>query len=417
MQIIKISPKTQQYAWGNKTFIPSLLGKPATDTPYAELWLGTHKGGEATVPQANDMPLGEFLSTHAQQFYGAAHIGRFGAELPFLLKVLAMEKPLSIQLHPTRDQAAAGYAAELPLHATLSRDQWNYKDPQQKAEVLYALTPVTAMCGFRPLRELVEHLKDLIPYQFPLVFPFLALLPPNNVAESDMEEVQPEQEKVLLARFFSTLYQLEKPLLLELIAELASTLQKKAAPRLTEDGAYLTPAGITLAALEEYPEDPGLFAPFFLNVLHISPGQAVFLEPRTLHAYVLGNGIELMSNSDNVLRGGLTHKKVDVPELLSLLSIKPMKVEFCPQVRDKCDRLDILTPTEEFMLSCFTQGSFFITERKSIELLFCVEGEVTLGYEGTLCTLKKGECVVIAASLPAYRATVQGMAFSATVPS
>ena len=412
MHMMKISPKIQDYAWGNKTFIPSLLGKPATEAPCAELWLGTHKGGEATVSEAKGMPLGEFLSAHAQEFYGGAHIERFGTELPFLLKVLAIEKPLSIQLHPTRDQAAAGYAAELPFHVTRSRDQWNYKDPQQKAEVLYALTPVTAMCGFRPLQELVGNLRDLIPYQFPLVFPFLAL-----IAKGSEAEVDPEQEKAYLTRFFSTLYQLEKPKLMELIAELTDTLSKKAAPRTTEDGAFLTPMGITLTALEEYPEDPGLFAPFFLNVLHLAPGQAVFLEPRTLHAYVRGNGIELMSNSDNVLRGGLTHKKVDVPELLSLLLIKPVAIELCPQVRDSCNRLDILTPTEEFMLSCLTQGSYFIAERKSIELLFCVEGAVTLGYEGTVCSLKKGECVVIAASLPAYRATVQGLAFSAIVPS
>ncbi len=411
MQIVKILPKTQNYAWGDKTFIPNLLGTPASDTPCAELWIGTHKGGEATVPSAEGALLGDFLRAHAQEFYGAAHIERFGLELPFLLKVLAIEKPLSIQLHPTRDQAAAGYAAELPSHATLSRDQWNYKDPQQKAEVLYALTPVTAMCAFRPLQELMENLRELIPYRLPLVFPFLALL-----TKDGREDMDAEQERALLARFFSTLYQLEKPLLRELITELTDSLAKKAAPRRTTDGSFLTPAGITLKALEEYPEDPGLLAPFFLNVLHLRPGQAVFLEPRTLHAYVAGNGIELMSNSDNVLRGGLTHKKVDVPELLSLLSIKPAVVELCPQVRDSFNRLDILTPTEEFMLSCLTQGSYFIAERKSIELLFCVEGEVILGYEGSQCVLKRGECVVIAASLPAYRATVQGLAFSASIP-
>ncbi len=412
MDIVKIKPTIQNYAWGNRTFIPALLGIPSTQEPCAELWFGTHKGGESTLSDSPSTLLGDYLFANATSFYGEAHISRFGKDLPLLLKVLAIEKPLSIQCHPNREQAQKGYTAELLLHETLKRDQWNYKDPEQKAEVLYALTPVTALCGFRPLADLVRYLQDLVPYQYPLVFPFLVLDAPKAIEEKD-EGLQNH----LLERFFSTLYRLDASSLRAMIEELTDSLAQKNYDRETNCGSFLTPYGITMASLDEYPHDPGLFAPFFLNVVHLLPNEAIFLEPGTLHAYVRGDGIELMSNSDNVLRGGLTHKKVDVQELLAILSIRPLQPAKCPQVRDSYNRLDILTPTEEFMLSCLTNGSYYIRERKSIELLFCVEGNATIGYEGKQMLIEAGECCVVPSSVASYRATVEGRVFCAGVPA
>jgi mannose-6-phosphate isomerase len=412
MDIVKIKPIIQNYAWGNNTFIPGLLGIPSTLEPCAELWFGTHKGGESTVSDTPGTLLGDYLLANAESFLGESHISRFGKDLPLLLKVLAIEKPLSIQCHPNREQAQTGYAAELPLHETLNRDLWNYKDPQQKAEVLYALTPVTAMCGFRPLAQLVRYLQDLIPYQYPLVFPFLVLDAPKAIKEDD-NALQNE----LLEKFFHTLYTMEPSSLQEMIMELTDSLAKKNYERETSCGSFLTPYGITMASLEQYPQDPGLFAPFFLNVVHLLPNEAIFLEPGTLHAYVRGNGIELMSNSDNVLRGGLTHKKVDVEELLKILSIHPTQPAKCPQIRDSYNRLDILTPTEEFMLSYLPQGSYLICERKSIELFFCVEGTAMVQYDGKEMILASGECCVIPFSVASYQATVEGRSFCASVPA
>ncbi|MHC1691923.1 MAG: mannose-6-phosphate isomerase, class I [Sphaerochaetaceae bacterium] len=412
MDIVKIIPQIKPYAWGNSTFIPQLLGMETTGQPVAEVWFGTHKGGESAVDGPSGTMLGDFLTTHADTYYGESHLQRFGQELPLLLKILAIGKPLSIQCHPSREQARRGYAAELPLHATTDREQWNYKDPQQKAEVIYALTPMTALCGFRPIAEITGYLRELVPYQFPLVFPFLVTgTDPAQACGSSA------QEDALIKRFFSALYQLDRDNLRLLIDECVENLDKGERPATTADGDYLTPWGIARACLAEYPDDPGILAPFFLNVVQLAPGEAVFLEPRTLHAYMWGNGVELMSNSDNVLRGGLTHKKVDVSELLAVLALHTLTPVKCPQVKDAFNRVDVLTPTEEFMLSVMQQGSYFINGRTSIELLLCTAGSATIVANGEPLEFSQGECCVVAASVGAYRLTVRGQVFCAGVPA
>ena len=136
----------------------------------------------------------------------------------------------------------------------------------------------TALCGFRPLTETVDYLCELVPHQFSRIFPFLI-----GVAERAAEYEDIDEQNTLTARFFSTLYQLEQERLQVLIAELKDSLTKGSPALETPDGRFLTPKGIALACMEEYPQDPGLFAPFFLNVMHLVPNEAVFLEPRTLH--------------------------------------------------------------------------------------------------------------------------------------
>lgn len=398
--MVAITPKVQPYAWGDDSFIPSLQGKKSDGKPKAELWFGTHPGGESTL--ADGTPLGDFIRDHAHEFLGKEQVKRYGNDLPFLLKVLAIAKPLSLQVHPTTEQAKRGYADEVVSHVDLPREQWNYKDDRQKAEVLYALTPVTAMCGFLSSARIAENLRLVLPYQFPLLFPFL-----QDGEESD--------ESILVERFFTTLYTLGTPQLKDLLEEFSEQIGKMVQEE-AADGQWLTPVQIAHDCLSSYPDDPGVLSPFFLNVVHMKPMDAIFLEPRTLHAYVKGCGIELMTNSDNVLRGGLTHKKVNVPELIKTLVFRPQTADLCPQIPDASDKTNVLAPTDDFLLSVFNRGIYEVEKRKSIEFLFCTEGEAKITSLQQTVKMVKGECIVVASVVPAYHLEVDGTVFSATVP-
>lgn len=399
--IISIIPKIQPYLWGDDYFIPSLLGVKSHGTPQAEIWFGTHPGGESTLPDGTQ--LGDFLRDHAAQYFGQNQLDHSGKELPFLLKVLAIAKPLSLQVHPNNEQAKKGFAEEVADHINLPRDQWNYKDEHQKAEVLYALTPVTALCGFLPYTQVRTHMMKLIPKHAPLVFP-------AESAEITDDEVSQ------LETFFTTLYTLEKEQLHTLLAEYKESLESSDEPDETEDGNWLTASGIARTCLAYYPEDPGVLAPFFLNVLNLQPGEAIYLEPRTLHSYIRGHGVELMSNSDNVLRAGLTHKKINVLELLRTLSFKPQEILPCPIIREKSYRKTILAPTDDFILGVYETGDFTVDDRDSIEFLFCCEGSATLTAHEVQYELPQGSCLIVASCIKNYSLTVDGLVFSASLP-
>ena len=415
MDIIKITPQIKDYDWGNINFIPSLLGIPADGRPKAEVWFGTHPAGESTVPEYGDMPLGRFLAEHAAVYFGQSHLERFGAVLPLLFKVLAIDKPLSIQCHPSSSQAEEGFAKEEPLHRLLPRDEWNYKDPNRKAEVIYAMTPLTAMCGFRPLAQIDAALRLLIPVSYEKFFPEIF-----TGAASAIETHDNRGCDRLIAALFERLYTLDVASLKGCLDEyLKSLRQHDEFPLATADGRFLESRGIALSCAAEYPTDPGLFCPFLLNVMHLEPGEALFLQPKTLHAYAYGNGIELMSASDNVLRGGLTHKKVDVPELMKVLQIESGIPERTPTVVGAFGRKIILTPTEEFVLLTMDSGYYNIDRHDMIELMLCTEGHASIVASDGTFELEKGECCVIAATVPGYRLEVRegGTVFSATVPA
>ena len=402
MNIVKIKAQVKEYDWGNPSFIPSLLGQKPDGRPKAELWMGTHPSGESLI-DGTGQKLSDFLLKDTLHWFGKEHLDWFGPELPLLLKVLAIDRPLSIQCHPSEFQAREGWESENTFRTRFPKELWNYKDPNRKAEVIYALTPLTAMCAFRPLEKILPILKSLIPKGYS-----------EHFSEIDEDSETPDEELALL---FETLYTLKKEDLVPLIDEyIASLREREDLPFSTPDGLFLESKGIALTCFEMYPEDPGLFCPFLLNVKHLTEGEALYLEPRTLHAYVLGNGIELMSSSDNVLRGGLTNKKVDVHELLKILEIKGKEVEPVLTLVGTSGRKHLLTPTEEFHLMVCPTGSYHIHDRKSIELLFCTDGKATFTNGNDKIVIAKGECYVVAAMLPEYQLEVEGNLFIADVP-
>lgn len=398
MNIVEISGVIKDHTWGNTSSIPSLLGVEEDGKPKAELWFGTHPDGMATVVETGET-LQNLLASDTRHWLGEAHLATFGEELPLLLKVLAIGEPLSIQVHPNKKQAEKGWAKEEHLRSRLHKEQWNYKDPNRKAEVGYALEPVTALSGFRPLKEIRAWLKRLIPSALQTFFSYL-------------DEEGDEDGRI--RRFFEALYTLEKKDLKIVLDELFLSLEDL--PLESADRSFLTEKGIVEYCRTFYPLDPGLLAPFFLNVVHLDIGEGLFIPPGVLHAYMKGVVLEVMSNSDNVLRGGLTPKKVDLHELFSIVEVIGKPVELTRQLIGRSGRVHLLTPTEEFHLMVLHSGTYEIDERLSIELLFQTEGESTLKGAGEERRLKKGSCHVVAAGLGSYTLHVEGTLFIADVP-
>ena len=400
MNIVEIDGVIKEYAWGNVSSIPSLLGIEGDGQPKAELWFGTHPDGMATVVETQEA-LQNLLVSDPRHWLGEAHLATFGNELPLLLKVLAIDKPLSIQVHPDKKQAEKGWAQEEHLRSRLHKDQWNYKDPNRKAEIGYALEPVTALSGFRPLKETRTWLKRLIPSALHAFFPFL---------------YDEDDEDALIRRFFEALYTLGKNDLATIVDELFVSLENADDLPLESAEGFLMEKGIVEYCRTDYPLDPGLLAPFFLNVVHLKIGEGLFIPPGVLHAYMKGVVLEVMSASDNVLRGGLTPKRVDLHELFSIIEVIGKPVELARQLIGRSGRIHLLTPTEEFHLMVLHSGTYDIDERFSIELLFQTEGATMFKGAGEERMLKKGSCHVVAAGLDSYRLDVAGTLFIADVP-
>ena len=293
---------TRNYSWGSRTLIPSLLGQPESDSPVAELWFGAHPADPSTVDGAR---LDDIIAADPEGQIGTRVSGEYGSRLPFLLKILAAAEPLSLQAHPSKSQAEEGFARENEAGIELTASNRNYKDDNHKPELIVALTEFYAMAGFRPLgqtRRLFAALEceELNHYE--------GMLADDPAAESDN-----------LRALFTTWITIPGAKRKELIAAIVA-----AGERLNERGAdeewMATVMGTVAKLNEQYPGDIGVLGALLLNHVVLQPGEAVYLDAGQLHAYVSGLGVEIMANSDNVLRGGLTPKFVDVPELVKVLT-------------------------------------------------------------------------------------------------
>jgi mannose-6-phosphate isomerase len=274
----------RDYAWGSTTAIADLLGRKPPGRPEAEYWLGTHPGSPAVLV---DGPSGDRLLSDL-------------TELPFIMKVLAAETPVSLQAHPSTAQAEAGFARENAAGIPMDAPNRNYKDPRHKPEMIFAISdPFDALCGFRPVAQTRAILAPVA--GDPLVTAFLDRLVDDSSLKGVFEWLISKGDGVgdLMAR----------------LVELAPSQP-----------------GIEFATVSslavDYPGDPGIVISLLLNRLIVHPGEAVFLPAGNIHSYLHGLGIEVLASSDNVLRGGLTHKFVDVPELLKILDFRPLPIPF-----------------------------------------------------------------------------------------
>lgn len=382
MNIVKISGVVKNYAWGNRDFIPSLIGG-YDGKPQAELWLGGHPSGDADV---NGERLSSFMLEN-REYLGPKDWDRYSGRLPFLMKVLAIEKPLSLQCHPSRTQAELGWKREEEKRKAGA--EVSYQDDNEKCEMILALSPISALCGFRSIDEIRADLSHVIPSSYEAV-------------------IKPFSDS--LEHLFKSLFSLDKPLKDSILTELGSAVSSAAS---FSDG-FLTREGIVKECLDEYAGDIGSLFPYLMNVVHLSPGEAMAIRPGTLHAYVLGNGIEVMNDSDNVLRGGLTKKRIDLDELCAIMDFSPLKVEKCSASIDSHGRTLYSSPSDKFSLLSVSSGEYDVSG-EGVSIAIVTEGRVTFSCGLQSLALEKGESALIASG-EAYKMTVEGKAFISELP-
>lgn len=320
------------YAWGSRTALAEMRGAPSPSAhPEAELWFGAHPASPATVESGGDLL--SLIEGDPENQLGADVLDRFGARLPYLVKVLAAQEPLSLQAHPSADQAADGFDRENAEGLRFDAPERNYRDGWHKPELVVALTEFDVLAGFRDPNVTVELLRSL---QVPALDPYLGLL-----------AGQPDDTG--LRAVFTTWLTLPDSVIGTLVPD---TLD--GAVRVLERGEqrFAVELRSLLELGEAYPGDPGVLASLLLNRIHLNPGEALYVSAGKLHAYLQGTAVEVMANSDNVLRGGLTPKHIDVPELLRVLDFTPVSLdELTPETQTVGAERVYMTPAPEFRMS------------------------------------------------------------------
>ena len=379
------------------TAIPELLGQEATTSrPQAELWMGAHPKAPSLVNLNGEWrSLLSLIEEDPEGVLGEAAAKEFHGRLPYLFKVLAAERPLSIQAHPSREQAQAGFRRENELGIPLDAPERNYRDDNHKPELICALSDFWAMCGFREVRDIITLLERACP---------------ETLAE-EIAILQRQPDSVGLKQVYHSLLSLTQDRKRLVVEEAVRSARSTGSPEYE----WL----VKLA--DEYPGDIGVLSPLLLNLVCLKPGQAMFLPSGVLHAYLHGVGIELMANSDNVLRGGLTPKHVDVPELLKVLRFKEGVPEILAAIEMSSGGRSFTTPAEEFVLSVISlksDVSYSSLGEKGIEIALCTEGEGTIrdGVGDYVIVLKKGTSIVIPASVMGYEIRGDLTLYKAGVP-
>jgi mannose-6-phosphate isomerase len=376
--ILPLRGVIQSYAWGSGTALAALLGRPLpTSEPEAELWLGAHPRGPAEVElEGRLVPLPELIARDPETVLGATSVTRFGPRLPFLLKVLAVEQPLSLQVHPDAERARAGFANEEALGIPLDAPQRRYPDASDKPELVYALGPFQALAGFRPPAEIRARVARL----------GLEGLVPDSA---------PSQEAAL-EDFFCSWFEADPVRRDDWLAAAAAAARRDA---------DADPASAWIERLARgHPGDPGALAPAFLHLVALEAGQALFLPPGELHTYLEGVAVELMASSDNVLRCALTAKFVDLAEARSVLRFRSQLPCVLEPLRRAPGECLFETRAEAFSLSLLEpalDAPAHVTDRRGFEILLCLEGSARVsapGDDSGIVIERGGSCAVLAAA-------------------
>jgi mannose-6-phosphate isomerase len=381
----------QPYAWGSHGAIAELQGREPSARPEAELWMGAHPGAPSGLDRAPTLL--DAIERAPRDELGDAVVEAFGVRLPYLLKVLAADHPLSLQVHPSSEQARAGFDAEEARGIPRDAADRNYRDPYSKPELIVALTPFVGLCGFRDATELAELLDEL-------AIPALKEFADNLAARPDEASVRgmlasllrwPAHERAALVAEVVHACELHGP-----GSRFAATYEW------------------TARVAGDYPSDTGVVVVLMLNLVSLAPGEAIFLRPRTLHAYLNGVGVEILAGSDNVLRGGLTPKHIDVDELLGLLEFSHGPVQLT-QLEDVSPVEQVwVTPTPEFRLSRLRlAGEPVQLEGGRPQILLCTQGSVRLQDAGQVLDVRGGESVFVPASSAGVALTGKATVFRA----
>jgi mannose-6-phosphate isomerase len=357
--VYRLRNAIKHYEWGSAAYIPELLGlENAGRKPYAEMWMGTHPGGPS------------FVLSDA----GAEPLSAVAGSLPFLLKVLAAEKPLSIQAHPDKAQAEAGYAEENARRIPLDAPERSYKDPNHKPEIICALTPFQALCGFRPADGIKRRLSV---FSCPAVEKLLRPLDAGALA---------------LKMFLNALFELS----LDERTEISGYITANIRNMRYRYPQYAGELELTKRLAALFPCDASALSPLYLNVIELAVGEAIFVPAGTLHAYIHGAGVELMAASDNVIRSGLTAKRVDRAGLFGIVNFAPFQPSvYRPQDAAFCEYAAPSGGFSLYRIKNLNADTAFPVRGASI--LLCVSGAVRFCFkDGGFLTVGRGESVFIA---------------------
>ncbi len=371
----------QDYAWGDRAAIATIQGREPDGGPEAELWMGAHPKAPSVLDDGRSLDVA--VADDPTHWLGTAVADRFGA-WPFLCKILAAAEPLSIQAHPSAEQAAAGFAREDAAGVDRGAPERTYRDPNHKPELICALTPFEALCGFRHLDEVRQRVDG---WPDPVFDP----LRHHLAAPGDDETVLGDTVAWLLGGSDD-------------VVAIAHAL-----------GADGSPDPVAASIAGHYPGDPGVVVSVLLNHLVLEPGQAVFLGAGNLHAYLRGVGVELMANSDNVVRGGLTPKHVDLDELQRVVEFRPL----APDVQTAAGVAHrFRSGVEEFALTrlALGDGDEVTCAVVGPELVVVTDGRLTLVPDvGPPLELGPGEVAAVPAATGSWRAMGVGTGWRATV--
>ena len=389
----------QEYAWGSYTAIPELLGSDSpAKTPQAELWMGAHPKAPSKVKcNGKWRSLLALIDENSKDILGEKVAPKFQNRLPYLFKVLAAAKPLSIQAHPSLEQAKKGFKRENKLSIPLDAPDRNYKDDNHKPECICALTFFWALNGFRKISAIVSLLERICPQGLKKEFDFLRQKPDSDG----------------LKHFFQTVMTMDRKSQKQVVDDAVKNVE----PVKSDNKAYQWMIDLN----KEYPSDIGVLSPIILNLICLKPGQAMFLPAGTLHAYLDGVGIELMANSDNVLRGGLTPKHVDVKELLNILDFEEREINILDMKRINPCEYRYESHAEEFALSIIkvkTDMDYYSPDKRCVEILLCTDGDalVTDLAENKCVPVKKGMSILIPAVVKKYGIKGDAVFYKAAVP-
>jgi mannose-6-phosphate isomerase len=376
------------YAWGSRTALAEFTGRPVPAAhPEAELWFGAHPGDPAFLEtEQGELSLLDAVTADPEGQLGSASRDRFGDVLPFLVKVLAADEPLSLQAHPSAEQAIEGYRREEKLGIPVASPVRNYRDSSHKPELLVALHSFEALAGFRQASHTIELLRALAVTDLD---PYIELL--NDQSDADG-----------LRALFTTWITAPQPDIDVLVSAVIDGAIQYVSSGATE---FAAEARTVLELGERYPGDAGVLASLLLNRISLAPGEALFIPAGNLHTYLRGFALEVMANSDNVLRGGLTPKHVDVPELLRVLDFAPTaEKQLRPPVHREGLGLIYDTPADEFAVALLTlEGEALGHEvdaspnHDGPQILLCAEGSAVVHGKAGSLTLERGMAAWVAA--------------------
>ena len=374
--MFKIKNSVQEYKWGRKDWLPLFLAEENPDNaPWAELWMGAHPKAPS-IRLDDKRPLDGMIAEEGRKLLGEKTYSRYG-RLPFLFKVLAVEEPLSIQVHPSKSQAEEGFDRENRLGIDVNAFNRNYRDDNHKPEIICAVEAYTAMKGFRPYEEIKGN------------FSVLTSASAANLFEGGT-----------IRDFYFTLMGLSREVKDRLLGEASRLGDEDLAVRWVKK------------LMKFYPGDISALAPLFLNIVKLEKGEALFLPTGELHAYLSGVGIELMANSDNVLRGGLTPKYMDLEELGKVVRFEHSPVEILKKGTDDL----YFSGADEFVLGeKAIEGKDSLDTKGEASIVLVFDGEISLLSGNGSIRAGKGETVFIEAGKAPVELEGRGTLYWATV--